>query len=156
MASSIRTVLWFNGRGTEAADFYCSLVPGSRVETVHSGGSDGNAFTVVDFLLGGVPYQILDAGPHFPLTEAVSIAIQTDDQAESDRLWAALIAEGGQESMCGWLKDRYGLSWQVYPRRLGELTMNRDPAVAKAALAAMMTMRRIDIAAIEAAVAAAG
>jgi predicted 3-demethylubiquinone-9 3-methyltransferase (glyoxalase superfamily) len=108
---------------------------------------------LIDFTLGGAPYQILDAGPHFTLTEAVSISVETDDQAESDRLWHALTADGGEESVCGWLKDRYGVSWQVFPRRLTELTMSSDPAVAAAAIAEMMKQKRIDIAAIEAAVA---
>jgi predicted 3-demethylubiquinone-9 3-methyltransferase (glyoxalase superfamily) len=151
MSHLIRTVLWFrDGRGAEAADFYCSLIPDSRVERTYGGPDKG--FTVIDFLLGGVPYQILDAGPHFTLTEAVSIAIQTEDQAETDRLWYALTANGGAESMCGWLKDRYGLSWQVYPRRLMELTMNTDKDVSARAMAAMMKQKKIDIAAIEAAV----
>lgn len=152
MTHSIRTCLWFlDGRGPEAAAFYCSLIPGSRVERVFR--PDGGGFSVTDFTLGGVPYQILDAGPHFTLTEAVSISVETDDQAESDRLWFALTADGGEESMCGWLRDRYGVSWQVFPRRLTELTLNADTAIAGKAMAAMMTQRRIDIAAIEAAVA---
>lgn len=155
MASSIRTCLWFrDGRGPEAAEFYCGLIPGSRVERVFRGGTEMGSFSVTDFTLGGVPYQILDAGPHFQLTEAASISVETDDQAESDRLWAAL-TEGGEESVCGWLKDRYGVSWQVFPRRLTELTMSPDPKVAAAATAEMMKQGRIDIAPIEAAVQAA-
>jgi predicted 3-demethylubiquinone-9 3-methyltransferase (glyoxalase superfamily) len=153
MTSSIRTCLWFrDGRGREAAAFYCSLIPGSRIDRVVSGDSGQGSFSVVDFSLGGVPYQILDAGPMFALSEAVSISVATDDQAESDRLWAALTANGGQESHCGWLKDRYGVSWQVYPKRLTELTMNADNEVSAKAMAAMMQQMRIDIAAIEAAV----
>lgn len=153
MTNSIRTVLWFrDGRGREAAEFYCSLIPDSRVERTYSGDGGAGAFTVVDFTLGGVPYQILDAGPHFTLTEAVSIAIETPDQAETDRLWAALTSDGGEESVCGWLKDRYGLSWQIYPKRLTELTFSSDKAVADRALAVMMKQRKIDIAEIEAAV----
>jgi predicted 3-demethylubiquinone-9 3-methyltransferase (glyoxalase superfamily) len=99
-----------------------------------------------------VPYQILDAGPHFTLTEAVSIAVATDDQAETDRLWIALTANGGEESKCGWLKDRFGVSWQIFPRRLTELTLSADRNVSVKAKAEMMKQRRIDIAAIEAAV----
>ncbi len=157
MSSSIRTCLWFeDGRGPEAAAFWCALIPGSRVERVFRFDNGMGDASVTDFVLGGVPYQILDAGPMFKLSEAVSISVETDDQAESDRLWYALTADGGQESACGWLKDRFGVSWQVYPRRLGELTMNADPAVAAKAMAAMMTQGRIDIAAIEAAVAATG
>jgi predicted 3-demethylubiquinone-9 3-methyltransferase (glyoxalase superfamily) len=153
MTSSIRTCLRFrDGRGHEASVFYCSLVPGSRVERVLHGDAGQGAFSVVDFSLGGVPYQILDAGPMFTLTEAVSISVATDDQAEADRLNSALIANGGEQSHCGWLKDRYGLSWQVYPKRLTELTMNADKDVSAKAMAAMMKQMKIDIAAIEAAV----
>jgi predicted 3-demethylubiquinone-9 3-methyltransferase (glyoxalase superfamily) len=156
MAHTIRTCLWFrDGRGPEAAEFYCSLIPGSRVERRFGADAGMGPFTVTDFSLGGVPYQILDAGPHFTLTEAVSISVETDDQAESDRLWSALTANGGEESVCGWLKDRYGLSWQIFPRRLTELTLSPDKTVSAAAMAAMMKQTRIDIAEIEAAVAAA-
>lgn len=153
MTHSIRTCLWFrDGRGREAAEFYCSLIPGSRVESVYVGDNGFSTFSVIDFSLGGVPYQILDAGPHFTLSEAVSISVATADQAESDRLWFALTADGGQESHCGWLKDRYGVSWQIYPKRLTELTTSPDKNVSAKAMAAMMTQMRIDIAAIEAAV----
>jgi predicted 3-demethylubiquinone-9 3-methyltransferase (glyoxalase superfamily) len=153
MANSIRTCLLFrDGRGREAAEFYCSLIPGSRVEKTFSSDAGYGAFSVIDFSLGGVPYQILDAGPMFTLTEAVSISVETDDQAESDRLWTALTANGGEESHCGWLKDRYGVSWQVFPRRLTELTTNADKNVSAKAMAAMMKQMKIDIAAIEAAV----
>lgn len=153
MSYSIRTCLWFrDGRGREAAEFYCSLVPGSRVEKTVSGDNGHGTFSVIDFSLGGVPYQILDAGPHFTLTEAVSISVASDDQAETDRLWAALTAHGGTEGACGWLKDRYGVSWQVYPKRLIELTTSADAVVSTRAMAAMMKQTKIDLAAIEAAV----
>jgi len=154
MSRNIRTCLWFrDGRGREAADFYCSLIPGSQVEDkfLIDSGELGTSW-LINFSLGGVPYQILDAGPHFTLTEAVSISVETDDQAETDRLWAALTANGGEESVCGWLKDRYGVSWQVFPRRLTELTLNADKSVSAKAMAAMMKQKKIDIAAIEAAV----
>lgn len=153
MTNSIRTCLWFrDGRGREAAEFYCSLIPESRVASIFSGDAGNGPFSVIDFSLGGVPYQILDAGPHFTLTEAVSISVSTDDQAETDRLWAALTADGGEESVCGWLKDRYGVSWQIYPRKLTELTMSKDKNVSAKAMAAMMKQKKIDITAIEAAV----
>jgi predicted 3-demethylubiquinone-9 3-methyltransferase (glyoxalase superfamily) len=153
MSSTIRTCLWFrDGRGREAAEFYCSLIPGSRVERAFSGDNGHSTFSVIDFTLGGVPYLILDAGPHFTLTEAVSICVETDDQAETDRLWNALTTHGGEESVCGWLKDRYGVSWQVFPKRLTELTLSADKTVSAKALAAMMKQKKIDIAAIEAAV----
>ena len=152
MIHSIRTCLWFrDGRGREAAEFYCSLIPGSRVEATYDIGGEGASW-LIDFTLGGVPYQILDAGPMFTLSEAVSISVETDDQAETDRLWAALTANGGEESHCGWLKDRYGVSWQVFPRRLTELTLKADKEVAAKAIAAMMKQKKIDIAEIEAAV----
>ncbi len=153
MTPSIRTCLWFtDGRGPEAAAFYCALIPESRVERSVVFDPERPANSVTDFTLGGVPYQILDAGPHFRLTEAASISVETGTQAETDRLWQALTADGGQESMCGWLKDRYGVSWQVYPRRLTELTLNSNPRIAAAAMAEMMKQRKIDITAIEAAV----
>lgn len=155
MSNLIRTCLWFSdGRGRAAAEFYCTLIPGSRVETRFSADAGMGTFSVIDFTLGGVPYQILDAGPHFTLTEAVSISVATDDQTETDRLWTAL-TDGGVESVCGWLKDRYGVSWQIFPKRLTELTTSSNKAVSEAALAAMMQQKKIDIAAIEAAVKAA-
>ncbi len=153
MSSSIRTCLWFrDGRGREAAEFYCSLIPGSRVESAFHGDAGHGAFSVINFTLGGVPYQILDAGPMFTLTEAVSISVETADQAESDRLNAALTANGGEQGHCGWLKDRYGVSWQVFPKRLTELTMSPDKDVSARATAAMMQQMKIELAAIEAAV----
>lgn len=156
MPSSIRTCLWFrDGRGAEAAAFYCALLPGSRVERTFAGGGEHGGFSVTDFVLGGAPYQILDAGPHFTLTEAVSISVETDDQAETDRLWAALVADGGEEGPCGWCKDRFGVSWQVFPRRLTELTLSADKVTSERATAAMMKQKKIDLAAIEAAVRAA-
>jgi predicted 3-demethylubiquinone-9 3-methyltransferase (glyoxalase superfamily) len=152
MTNSIRTCLWFrDGRGPEAAKFYCSLIPDSRVTRSYSADAGMGTFSVTDFTLGGVPYQILDAGPHFTLTEAASISVETDDQSETDRLWAAL-TDGGKEQPCGWLTDRFGVSWQVFPRRLTELTMNADKDVSAKAMAAMMKQMKIDIAAIEAAV----
>jgi predicted 3-demethylubiquinone-9 3-methyltransferase (glyoxalase superfamily) len=155
MTNSIRTCLWFrDGRGLEAATFYCSLIPNSTITRSFSADAGRGSFSVIDFTLGDVPYQILDAGPHFMLSEAVSISVETPDQAETDRLWDALTADGGVESMCGWLKDRFGVSWQIFPKRLTELTLNSDKAISDKAMAAMMTMHKIDIAVIEAAVAA--
>jgi predicted 3-demethylubiquinone-9 3-methyltransferase (glyoxalase superfamily) len=153
MTHTIRTCLWFqDGRGPEAAAFYCSLIPGSRVERSFGADAGMGSFSVTDFSLGGVPYQILDAGPMFPQSECVSISVETKDQAESDRLWYALTADGGAESNCGWLKDRYGVSWQVFPKRLTELTTSSDPKVSAAAMAEMMKQKKIDMAPIEAAV----
>jgi predicted 3-demethylubiquinone-9 3-methyltransferase (glyoxalase superfamily) len=155
MTNSIRTCLWFrDGRGPEAAAFYCNLIPDSRLERTFVGDAGQGTFSVTDFTLAGTAYQILDAGPHFTLSEAVSISVETADQAETDRLWSALTADGGEESVCGWLKDRFGVSWQVFPKRLTELTLSTDKVVSAKAMAAMMTMKKIDIAAIEAAVSA--
>ncbi|MGL5010333.1 MAG: VOC family protein [Paracoccaceae bacterium] len=152
MTNSIRTCLWFeDGRGREAAEFYCSLIPGSKVERVFSADAGMGTFTIIDFNLGGAAYQILDAGPMFKLSEAVSISVETPDQAETDRLWTAL-TEGGAEAPCGWLKDRFGVSWQVFPKRLTELTLHADKDISAKAMAAMMKQTKIDIEAIEAAV----
>ena len=152
MTHSIRTCLWFrDGRGREAAAFYCALIPGSRVEATFDISGDGASW-LIDFTLGGAQYQILDAGPMFTLTEAASISVETDDQAETDRLWAALTTNGGEESHCGWLKDRYGVSWQVFPKRLTELTLKSERTISAKAIAAMMKQKKIDIAEIEAAV----
>ena len=152
MPHSIRTCLWFrDGRGREAAAFYCTLISGSQIEATFDISGDGTSW-LIDFTLGGVPYQILDAGPMFTLTEAVSISVETDGQAETDRLWAALTINGGEESHCGWLKDRYGVSWQIFPKRLTELTLRADRNVSAKAIAAMMKQKKIDIAEIEAAI----
>jgi predicted 3-demethylubiquinone-9 3-methyltransferase (glyoxalase superfamily) len=105
----------------------------------------------VDFTLNGVPYQGLNGGPEFKFNESASIAVECDDQAEVDRLWDALIADGGEHSVCGWLKDRFGLSWQVYPRRLTELLADADPARARRAMEAMLKMTKIETADLEAA-----
>ena len=157
MTHSIRTVLWFNGRGREAAEFYCALIPGSRIETSFAGEGGGQEqdqpFAVINFHLGGVPYMILDAGPLFPLSECVSIMVQTPDQAETDRLWDAMVEGGGSHGPCGWLKDRFGLSWQILPA--GMMAMMAGPG-GKPALAALHKMGKIDHAALEAAAAGEG
>jgi predicted 3-demethylubiquinone-9 3-methyltransferase (glyoxalase superfamily) len=153
----ISTVLWFAKGGEDAAKFYTKLIPNSRILGTYTPpmgddmGQPSGEPLVIDFDLGGIPYQILNAGPHFKQTEAVSIMVQTEDQAETDHLWNALIADGGEESMCGWLKDKWGVSWQITPKKLLEATTSGDRAAAKRAMDAMMTMRKIDIATIEAA-----
>lgn len=153
----VRTCLWFDGGIEEAARFYVSLVPDSRIEGVSRyptdsafpSGGPGDALTV-ELRLGGVPFQLLNGGPQFPLSEAVSISLVVDGQEEVDRLWDALTADGGAESMCGWCTDRFGLSWQIVPRRFAELMEGpRAGAVSQA----LMQMRRIDVAALEAAAA---
>jgi predicted 3-demethylubiquinone-9 3-methyltransferase (glyoxalase superfamily) len=149
--SKIKTVLWFDGDAQEAAEFYTSLLPDSHVDRVMESPSDtpsgpaGGVLTV-DFTLAGQPFQGLNGGPDFKFNESVSFMVETEDQAETDRLWAALTSNGGEESVCGWLKDRWGLSWQIIPRRLNELIVDPDPERAKRAFDAMLNMVKIDIA----------
>lgn len=155
MTHALRTVLWFKDRGLEAARLYCSLIPDSRVTHVFSGQNEGPdgpvAFHVIDLVLNGVPYQILEAGPMFPLSECVSIMVETPDQPETDRLWQALTEGGGSPGPCGWLKDRFGLSWQIVPAAALALMTGSDRDRAGRALAAVMTMGKIDLAAVQAA-----
>ena len=149
----ITPFLWFDGQAEEAAQFYVSLFPGSRIDRVTRSPADtpsGPAGMVltVDFTLAGSRYVALNGGPQFPFTEAVSFQIACADQAEVDRLWAALSA-GGSEGHCGWLKDRWGLSWQVVPTRLHELLADRDPARSRRAMEAMLKMGKLNIAELE-------
>jgi predicted 3-demethylubiquinone-9 3-methyltransferase (glyoxalase superfamily) len=149
--SKIKTVLWFDGDAQEAAEFYTSLLPESHVDRVMESPTDtpsgpvGGVLTV-DFTLAGQPFQALNGGPDFKFNESVSFMVETEDQAETDRLWNALTSNGGEESVCGWLKDRWGLSWQIIPRRLNELIVDPDPERAKRAFDAMLKMIKIDIA----------
>lgn len=158
MADKIVPCLWFDGDGEEAARFYVSLLPDSRIYGVHRSPVDtpsgpADSVLMVEFTLAGRSYLALNGGSAFKFDEAVSFMVMTEDQAETDRLWDALIANGGQESACGWLKDRWGLSWQITPRRLMELTTDPNRERARSAMQAMMTMRKIDIAALDRAVA---
>ena len=153
MPTKIKPCLWFDGQAEEAATFYTSLLPGSRVDGVHRAAADypsgkaGDALTV-EFTFAGQEFVGLNGGPHFKFNEAVSFQIFTDDQAETDRLTDALSAVAEAEQ-CGWIKDRYGLSWQIVPRVLIQRLGDSDPAKAKRVMEAMMQMKRIDIAAIE-------
>lgn len=149
-AHKVRTCLWFEQEGAEAARFYVGLIPGSRLESEYRW-DEGKAPLVINFTLAGTPYQILNAGPQYKPTPAASIAVVTEDQAETDRLWSALIADGGEESRCGWLVDRWGVSWQIVPAPMMGLLFSADQAASGRAREAMMTMRRIDLAAVEAA-----
>jgi predicted 3-demethylubiquinone-9 3-methyltransferase (glyoxalase superfamily) len=150
----IRPCLWYNHDGEEAANFYVTLFPDSRVDHVQRSPADNPSMKaggvlVVEFTLAGQSYIALNGGPQFKFTEAVSLQVQTEDQEETDRLWDALTANGGEESMCGWLKDRWGLSWQITPKRLLELVGDPDKDRARRAMEAMLEMRKIDIAAVE-------
>ncbi|MCF5512158.1 MULTISPECIES: VOC family protein [unclassified Pseudomonas] len=150
--------LWYNGDALEAATFYAQTFPNSEVKAVHRApgdypsGKQGDELTV-EFTVLGIPCVGLNGGPLFKHSEAFSFQVSTDDQEETDRLWHAIIDNGGQASACGWCKDKWGLSWQISPRVLVEAVTSKDPAVAKRAFEAMMTMTKIDIAAIEAAIA---
>ncbi|UCC88809.1 MAG: VOC family protein [Anaerolineales bacterium] len=141
--------LWFNGQAEEAARFYVSLFPDSSIDRVTRSPADtpsGPAGMVltVEFTLAGTRFIGLNGGPQFPFTEAVSFQIACADQDEVDRLWAAL-SEGGSQGQCGWLKDRWGLSWQVVPTRLHQLLADPDPARSQRAMQAMLTMTKISI-----------
>lgn len=150
----VRTCLWFDHEAEEAANFYVSLIPDSRVLHVSRYGEAGpgkpGSVLTVSFELAGVQYLALNGGPVFKFTEAISLFVDCADQAEIDRLWQAF-GEGGSYSRCGWLKDRYGLSWQIVPSRLPELLGGADKSGAKRAMEAMLTMSKLDIAALEAA-----
>ncbi|MFF2051974.1 VOC family protein [Leifsonia sp. NPDC058194] len=147
----VTTFLWYDDGAEDAATLYTSLLPDSRILSVDRMGGDGGTVFLVRFVLAGIEYQAMNAGPQFPFTEAASIMVLCDDQAEVDRLWDALIADGGAPSQCGWLRDKWGLSWQITPKRLMELQRDPDPARARRANEAMLTMGKIDIAALEAA-----
>jgi len=148
--------LWYNGTAEDAARFYAETFPNSAVTAVHRApgdypaGKQGQVLTV-EFTVVGIPCLGLNGGPAFKHSEAFSFQIITEDQAETDRYWSAIVGNGGAESQCGWCKDRWGLSWQITPRVLLEATTSHDPAAAKRAFEAMMGMKKIDIATIEAA-----
>jgi len=157
MTGKIAPCLWFDGQAEEAANFYASVFPDSRVKAVHRApgdypaGKQGNVLTV-EFTVLGMDFLGLNGGPQFKFDEAVSFQVYTDSQEETDRYWNAIVDNGGEESMCGWCKDRFGLSWQITPKRLMELVSEKDPAKSEAAFKAMMTMRKIDIAALDRAI----
>ncbi|KQV94926.1 VOC family protein [Pelomonas sp. Root1237] len=156
MAAKNTICLWYDGDAEAAARFYAETFPDSRVGAVHRApgdypdGKQGNVLTV-EFTVAGIPCIGLNGGPMFKHSEAFSFQIATDNQAETDRLWKAIVGNGGQESQCGWCKDRWGLSWQITPRALIDAISDPDPAAAKRAFEAMMEMQKIDIAKIEAA-----
>ena len=146
--------LWYDGDAEEAARFYAETFPDSEVTAVHRApgdypaGKEGNVITV-EFTVMGIPCIGLNGGPMFKHSEAFSFQIATEDQEETDQYWNAIVGNGGEESQCGWCKDKWGLSWQITPIALSKGVTDPDPAVAKRVFDAMMTMRKIDIAAIE-------
>jgi len=148
--------LWYDGGAEDATRFYAATFPDSSVGAVHRAPADfpsgkkGDVLTV-GFTVLGIPCLGLNGGPAFKHTEAFSFQIATDDQAETDRYWNAIVGNGGAESACGWCKDKWGLSWQIAPVALTQAIVDPDRAAAKRAFDAMMQMRKIDIAAIEAA-----
>ena len=148
--------LWYDNGAEAAAEFYAKTFPNSHVKAVHRapgdfpGGKQGQVLTV-EFTVVGVQCVGLNGGPAFKQSEAFSFQIITEDQAETDRYWNAVVGNGGAESACGWCKDKWGLNWQITPRVLIEATTDKDQVAAKRAFEAMMTMRKIDIAKIEAA-----
>jgi 2-polyprenyl-6-hydroxyphenyl methylase/3-demethylubiquinone-9 3-methyltransferase len=148
--------LWYDGTAADAARFYTETFPDSALGKVHRApgeypaGKQGDVL-VVEFTLMGIPCIGLNGGPNFKHNEAFSFQVATDDQAETDRLWTAIIGNGGHESACGWCKDKWGLSWQITPRVLTAAIADPDRAAAKRAFEAMMQMTKIDIVAIEAA-----
>ncbi len=148
--------IWYDRDAEEAAQFYAATFPNSSVGAVHTAPADfpsgkkGDVLTV-EFTVLGIPCIGLNGGPQFKHSEAFSFAVATADQAETDRYWNAIVGNGGQESMCGWCKDKWGVNWQITPVALTQAVFGADPAVAKRAFDAMMQMKKIDVAAIEAA-----
>jgi predicted 3-demethylubiquinone-9 3-methyltransferase (glyoxalase superfamily) len=146
--------LWYTKDAEEAARFYCSLIPNSRVNAINalpaeSPSGPAGSVKIVDFELNGQPFQAMTAGPLDPFNHAISLMVYCDDQAEIDRLWSGLTAGGGQEEPCGWVKDRYGVSWQIVPRVLEEMMRDKDQRRARRVAEAMLKMGKLDIAALK-------
>jgi len=153
MIQKIKPFLWFDTQAEEAAKLYCSLFKNSKILDIQrypeGAPAPAGSVMIVSFELEGLQFVGLNAGPQFKFTEAISFAVSTETQEETDYLWSKLTADGGQESACGWLKDKFGLSWQITPRQLMDLLSSPDKKKAARVMAAMMTMRKIDIAALE-------
>ncbi len=157
MAKAKNTVcIWYDTQAEEAANFYAATFPDTKVTGVHRAPSDnpstkGGAVLTVEFTVMGIPCIGLNGGPAFKHSEAFSMQVETEDQEETDRYWNAIVGNGGEESMCGWCRDKWGISWQITPRALSDaMTKGGEPA--KRAFEAMMSMKKIDVAAIEKAV----
>jgi predicted 3-demethylubiquinone-9 3-methyltransferase (glyoxalase superfamily) len=154
MTHKIVPCLWFDGKAEDAAKFYAQTFPDSHVDAINRSPSDypdgkkGDVLTV-EFTVLGMPFLGLNGGPQFTFDEAISFQVYTDDQAETDRFWHAIVDNGGSESECGWCADRFGLSWQIVPRVLMDAVKSPDRAAAKRAMDAMMEMKKIDVATIE-------
>jgi predicted 3-demethylubiquinone-9 3-methyltransferase (glyoxalase superfamily) len=151
--NKITPCLWFDTEGEEAATFYTSVFPNSRIVDVARYGSAGprpeGMVMMVTFELDGQRFLALNGGPDFTFSEAISLSIDCEDQAEVDRYWDALNANGGEPSVCGWLKDRFGLSWQVVPRRMTEMFASQDREAAERAMESMLKMTKIELATLE-------
>ena len=154
MTDKIKPCLWFDGQAEEAATFYVSLLPNSRIDAVHRSPADypagkaGDVLTV-EFTLAGRSYVGLNGGAGSPFTQALSLQVDCDDQAEVDRIWDAMVANGGQPVACSWITDRWGLSWQIAPRALADMITSADRPAAARAMQAMMKMVKIDIPTLE-------
>lgn len=157
MSRKIQPCLWFNKNAEEAARFYAETFPDSRIDSIdrapgdYPSGKAGDVLVIQATILG-MPFMLLNGGPEFKFDEAVSFQVETENQEETDRYWNAITKNGGEESVCGWCKDRFGLSWQITPKRLTQLMAEKDPEKSKAAFDAMMQMKKIDIAALDAAI----
>ena len=153
MPQKITPCLWFDGNAEEAVYFYTSLFKNSKIVQVLRCGEAGpypkGTVLLIHFQLAGQDFQALNGGPQFKFNQAISLSVDCEDQREVDELWAKLTADGGQPSQCSWLTDKFGLSWQIVPRRLPQLLNDKDPEKAKRAMQAMMKMSKIDVAELE-------
>ena len=148
--TKVATCLWFDGQAEEAARLYTSLIRDSRINGMTNAAADNpstakGAVLTVDFTLAGQDFVGLNGGPEFPFTEAISLSVLCEDQAEVDHLWTALIVGGGEPSQCGWLKDKFGVSWQIIPKVLPEMLSSPDAEAAERAMKAMLTMGKLDV-----------
>lgn len=151
MSNKVTPFLWFDKEAEQAAKFYTSIFEDSKLININEAG-EGGPVTTVEFAIGGQRFMGMNAGPQFKFNEAISLLVNCENQEEVDYYWEKLIANGGEESMCGWLKDKFGLSWQIVPRQLYDYIGNPDPEKAKKAMEAMLKMRKIVLAELEAAV----